>query len=104
MSEFNLASPVDISFQETLQHLQTIWDETGIDSDDRAKRIQQIKANISLILLENIKFEENRRDSLKNEVLLGIDSICVISNSLGEISDIDSPLANLPLQKKSRTH
>jgi len=100
MSEFSLASPIDISFQETLQHLQTIWDETGVDSDDRAKRIQQIKANISLILSENIKFEENRRDALKNEVLLGIDSICVISNSLGEISDIDSPLANLPLQKK----
>ncbi len=70
--------------EDTHQKLCDLWDEVGVEDEERNEALVKIKADVSLVFANALKSEQNNRDILTQNILRLVNDLLSIAGSLGE--------------------
>ncbi len=69
---------------DTLIKMKDVWDDIGLESEERKKRLQKLANDTNFIFINALKQEEEYRDNIKEKIGTGLQRICKICTALGE--------------------
>lgn len=73
---------------DTMNQLNILWDELGIEGEERKEEIQKLMTDVSLVYISKVKSIENIRDTLKKKITSTLQWLNKMIIELGESNEI----------------
>eukprot|EP01117_Protostelium_nocturnum_P012891 TRINITY_DN476_c1_g1_i1.p1 TRINITY_DN476_c1_g1~~TRINITY_DN476_c1_g1_i1.p1 ORF type:complete len:703 (+),score=314.31 TRINITY_DN476_c1_g1_i1:89-2110(+) len=75
---------LNVLASETVSKLSEIWNEMGIDQENRNSLLKRLAEDVAFVYNESLKRESEHRDDLKMKIISSVDSAKKISLQLGQ--------------------